>query len=84
MNSKQVIHKGKMTLEALTERKELIRSDIRQQKSVIQGKVTNMAYPFKSDPGKVSLSKSVGIGMAVFDGVLFSIKVFRKIRKMFR
>ncbi len=76
--------KQKMTLDMLAYRKQTVLADIRKQKEVINTRVKDMTAPFKPDPAKTSLMKSMDMGMSLVSGLMFSVKVFRKIKKVFK
>lgn len=76
----------KYTLEDIVQRKQEVLQDIRIQHQVISENTQTVFAPFmpSANEGKSSFFKSINTGMAIFDGVLVGMKVFRSFRRFFR
>lgn len=76
----------KYTLEDISQRKQEVLQDIHTQHQVIAGISQEIFAPFlpSSNQGHSSLIKKFYMGMAIFDGVMVGMKLFKSIRKIFR
>lgn len=78
--------KNKFTLEDITLRKQEVLQDIRMQHQILSDTAQQIIAPFmpSSDPTQNTLIKKVNTGMAIFDGVMVGMKIFKSIRNIFR
>lgn len=78
--------KQKFTLEDISQRKQEVLQDIRIQHEIIAETTQEIFAPLfpSSSQGHSSLIKKFNTGMAIFDGVMVGIKIFKSIRKTFR
>lgn len=78
--------KNKYTLEDITLRKQEVLQDIRTQHQILSDTGKQIVAPFmpSSDPMQSTLVKKVNTGMAIFDGVMVGMKIFKSIRNVFR
>lgn len=76
----------KYTLEEISQRKQEVLQDIRIQHQVIAETTQAIFSPLlpSSNEEQNSLIKKFNTGMAIFDGVMIGMKVFKSIRKLFR
>lgn len=83
MNNRRI---QKYTLEDISLRKEEVLGDIRIQHKIISDTTQEIFSPFMPSSGQDgnALIKKFNTGMAIFDGVMIGIKLFKSVRKMFR
>lgn len=74
----------KITLEAISLRKEEVLKEIRQQKERMATTTHELFAPLAPAATKAdALARSFNTGMAIFDGVMMGMKVMRKVRSFF-
>ncbi|MDR0745467.1 MAG: hypothetical protein LBF17_03115 [Mediterranea sp.] len=75
----------KYTLKDISQRKQKVLQDIRIQHQAIAETAQKIFAPFLPSPnqGRGSLAKKFYTSMAIFDGVMIGIKLFKRIRKIF-
>jgi len=76
--------KQEITLEEISQRKEKLLKDIRQQKEQMKATASDLFAPVKPTSKAGAIMHSINSGMAVFDGVILGMKVIKRIRKAFR
>lgn len=76
----------KYTLEDITQRKLEVLQDIQVQHQIIAETTQTIFAPFLPSPqsGQNALIKKFNTGMAIFDGVMVGMKIFKSIRKFFK
>lgn len=76
----------KYTLEEISQRKQEVLQDIRIQRQVIAETTQAIFSPFLSCSNQKQnpLIRKLNIGMAIFDGFIIGMKLFRSFRKIFR
>lgn len=77
----------KYTLEDILQRKQEVLEDIRIQQQVITETAQVIFAPILPSPKlnqTTALIKRLNIGIAIFDGVMIGMKLFRSIRKFFK
>lgn len=76
---------SKITLQDITRRKSELKKDMRDREARMSKSVQDMYNPVSSAISATgSATKSIGTGIMLFEGVMMGIKIFRKIRKIFR
>lgn len=75
----------KYTLEDISQRKEEVLQDIHIQHQLISETTQEIFGPLTSSgQGQSSIMKKFNTGMAIFDGFMIGMKIFKSIRKAFR
>ena len=76
----------KITLEDIMQRKQEVLQDIHIQHQVIAETTQAIFAPILPSPklDQTALIKKFNTGMAIFDGVMVGMKVFKSIRKFFK
>lgn len=76
----------KYTLEDILQRKQEVLEDIRIQQQMITETTQAIFAPIfpSPKPNQTALIKKLNIGMAIFDGAMVGMKIFKCIRKFFK
>lgn len=76
---------SEITLKDITRRKFELKRDMRDLEARMSTSVQNMYNPVSSAISATSsATKSISTGIVLFEGVMMGIKIFGKIRKIFR
>jgi hypothetical protein len=75
----------KYTLKDISQRKQEVLQNIRVQHQVMAETAQEIFAPFlpSSNQGRSSLIKKFYMGMAIFDGIMVGMKLFKSVRKIF-
>lgn len=72
------------TLEAITQRKEQLREEIRQQQQQMKATAKELFAPVRPAGKAASIMQSINSGLALFDGAMLGWKIVRRIRRSLR
>ena len=76
--------KQEITLEEISQRKEELLKDIRQQKELMKATASDLFAPVKPTSKTNAIMHSINSGMGILDGVMLGMKVIKRIRKAFQ
>ncbi|NDV66218.1 hypothetical protein [Bacteroides sp. 224] len=76
--------KTKITLEDLTRRKEEVIREIRLEEEIMSEYSQRIFAPFLPSMNNNPVLKKFNTGLAIFDGVMLGMKIFKGIRKIFK
>ena len=75
---------SRISLEDIEELKLKKLQELQEQKKIINGRCKLLFAPIPEATNKVeSLMRTVNTGMAIFDGVMFGMKILGRVRNMF-
>lgn len=72
-----------LTLEDVLERKDAVKDQIDDQKDKIVSLFQDIVAPMKPAPAANPLMKSINKGIAVIDGVVIGMRIFKQVKKIF-
>lgn len=73
----------KMTLEEIASRKAELKQDLEIQKNIILASFKEVSEPFNMT-SPLKLVKNFSSGFAIFEGVMFGLKIIRRVRGFFK
>ena len=73
-----------VTLESIAQKKAMLLQEIRLQKEIMTGLTQEIFAPLEPATNKANaMMRAFNTGMAVYDGIVFGVKVMKKFRKIF-
>lgn len=76
--------KTTITLEDLTRRKKEIIAEIRLEEEIMSEYSQRIFAPFLPSSDNNSILKKFNTGLAIFDGVMLGVKIFKGLRNFFK
>ncbi len=77
------LYKKPITLEEIYKRKEAVKLQIDEQKSIIMSSVKGVFSPTPAEKAAHPLIRKFSTGIAIFEGLMTGIKIIRKVRAIF-